>query len=317
MQPYRHQAVYNDFDALAQAAPGFDVHLRQLGRGVFASEFQSIVGRRVQVVYSRFALGMEFGGGQPPGTHMFVVPANDDLRWTWRGIPVRGTDLVVSPARDGVDALSRPGFGACTVSIEEEHLDAVQARTGLPGRVPDVGVRVPFPRGAFDVLRRLIVLVLRSPPGLDVTHALEDELPAALVRLLARSRSTRVTPSEGAARDPRARLVARARRHIRSVAHEAPRVGEIEAALGTSGRTLRRAFREHLGLSPKEYVHAQRLNGVRRALLGGRGTITDVAGAYGFWHMGQFAADYRRQFGELPSETVRAGTTPVPGIRWP
>ncbi|MFV2073945.1 MAG: helix-turn-helix domain-containing protein, partial [Thermoanaerobaculales bacterium] len=33
--------------------------------------------------------------------------------------------------------------------------------------------------------------------------------------------------------------------------------------------------------------------------------VTDVANSWGFWHMGQFAADYRRQFGELPSETLR------------
>ena len=31
--------------------------------------------------------------------------------------------------------------------------------------------------------------------------------------------------------------------------------------------------------------------------------VTDVANEWGFWHLGQFAADYRRHFGELPSET--------------
>jgi AraC family ethanolamine operon transcriptional activator len=33
--------------------------------------------------------------------------------------------------------------------------------------------------------------------------------------------------------------------------------------------------------------------------------VVDVANRWGFWHMGQLAADYRRQFGELPSETLR------------
>jgi AraC-like DNA-binding protein len=33
--------------------------------------------------------------------------------------------------------------------------------------------------------------------------------------------------------------------------------------------------------------------------------ITEAAAEWGFWHMGKFAADYRRQFGELPSETLR------------
>ena len=31
----------------------------------------------------------------------------------------------------------------------------------------------------------------------------------------------------------------------------------------------------------------------------------DIAAACGFWHMSKFAADYRRNFGELPSATLR------------
>jgi len=34
-------------------------------------------------------------------------------------------------------------------------------------------------------------------------------------------------------------------------------------------------------------------------------SISDVAAGWGFWHRGQFAAVYRRRFGEQPSETVK------------
>jgi len=49
------------------------------------------------------------------------------------------------------------------------------------------------------------------------------------------------------------------------------------------------------------------MNGVRRDLQRADPSekIADVANRWGFWHMGQFAADYRRQFGELPSETLK------------
>jgi AraC-like DNA-binding protein len=33
--------------------------------------------------------------------------------------------------------------------------------------------------------------------------------------------------------------------------------------------------------------------------------VTAVALRWGFGHLGQFAADYRARFGELPSETLR------------
>jgi AraC family ethanolamine operon transcriptional activator len=38
---------------------------------------------------------------------------------------------------------------------------------------------------------------------------------------------------------------------------------------------------------------------------GTKARITGIANSWDGWHMGQFAKDYRRQFGELPSETLR------------
>jgi len=78
-------------------------------------------------------------------------------------------------------------------------------------------------------------------------------------------------------------------------------------AAGCSERTLRRAFHARFGVGPKTYLLAQRLTGARRELRGSdpdATKIVDVANRWGFWHMGQFAADYRLFFGELPSMTL-------------
>ena len=73
-------------------------------------------------------------------------------------------------------------------------------------------------------------------------------------------------------------------------------------------RSLQRGFRELMGVSPKEYLLARRLSGVHRTLRHAhpaRTRVADVANEWGFWHMGQLAADYRRHFGQKPSETLR------------
>ena len=84
-------------------------------------------------------------------------------------------------------------------------------------------------------------------------------------------------------------------------------LADLCRATRLSRRTLHYAYKEHFGVTPKAYLTALRLDGVRRDLVP-RDTpvgVADVADRWGFWHMGQFAADYRRQFGELPSETLK------------
>lgn len=84
---------------------------------------------------------------------------------------------------------------------------------------------------------------------------------------------------------------------------------ELCQAARVSERTLQYSFLEYFGVTPKTYLKAIRLNGVRKSLRRAdpaTTTVTEVAGQWGFWHMGQFAADYRKQFDELPSQTLSA-----------
>jgi AraC family ethanolamine operon transcriptional activator len=84
-------------------------------------------------------------------------------------------------------------------------------------------------------------------------------------------------------------------------------VQTVTRAAGVSWRTVDYGFRELFGVTPKQYLQATRLDGVRKEMhrQGPSAKITDVANDWGFWHREQFAADDKRQFGELPSETQR------------
>ena len=67
-------------------------------------------------------------------------------------------------------------------------------------------------------------------------------------------------------------------------------------------------LRDVLGTTPIKYLRSLRLNSVRRALRQAAPgeTIQDIASHWGFWHLSQFAQDYKHLFGELPSATLRS-----------
>ena len=83
-------------------------------------------------------------------------------------------------------------------------------------------------------------------------------------------------------------------------------LADIVAASRVPGRTLFKHFKEYRGVSPMRYLRAARFKRVRDELrrLEPEQSVMDVATRWGFAHMGRFAVEYRRQFGESPSQTL-------------
>lgn len=84
-------------------------------------------------------------------------------------------------------------------------------------------------------------------------------------------------------------------------------IDELAAIAGTSGRTLQRQFLAFLGRTPYAALRDIGFEQARRELLLGLngGKIMDVAARCGFSHLGRFAVEYRRRYGETPSQTVK------------
>jgi AraC-like DNA-binding protein len=71
---------------------------------------------------------------------------------------------------------------------------------------------------------------------------------------------------------------------------------------------LRAYCLKHLGMGPHRYLRLRQMQHIRHALRGADASamrIADVVHRYGFGGQGRFAAAYREQYGELPSDTKR------------
>jgi len=83
-------------------------------------------------------------------------------------------------------------------------------------------------------------------------------------------------------------------------------VERLATLAGVSVRTLYAGFRKHRGVTPIAYLRSLRLERVRQALLDPSQprSVTSLATRWGFLELGRFAAEYRKRYGELPSETL-------------
>lgn len=83
-------------------------------------------------------------------------------------------------------------------------------------------------------------------------------------------------------------------------------LAEMVRFAGISLRTAQAQFARHLGSTISTTVRNCRLDKVRARLLAeGDATVTSVAFAEGFAHLGEFGRWYVRRFGEKPSQTLR------------
>lgn len=106
----------------------------------------------------------------------------------------------------------------------------------------------------------------------------------------------------------RQQVVARARDYALAHRDRLVTVPEMCERLHVSRRTLQYCFEDVAGISPIQYLRIIRLNGARRELrarCSAARTVCDVAADWGFWHFSQFSSDYRKLFGQSPSQSLR------------
>lgn len=135
--------------------------------------------------------------------------------------------------------------------------------------------------------------------------AMEEFLLSAFTVML-RDREDRDEQANGG----NARCLRLAKEYVHAHADRAPTLAEIARYACVSPRTVEAVFKRHGEVSPLAYARRCRLQAVHERLRAARHegrtlTVTEIAFSHGFVHLGRFAAQYRKQYGCSPSETIR------------
>jgi AraC-like DNA-binding protein len=88
---------------------------------------------------------------------------------------------------------------------------------------------------------------------------------------------------------------------------ESIHISALCRTLAVSERTLRKAFHRIHGLPPCRHLRMLRLSQARRALLSADcrlTSVTEIATCFGFVELGRFSVEYKKVFGERPSQTL-------------
>jgi transcriptional regulator GlxA family with amidase domain len=200
------------------------------------------------------------------------------------------------------------------VTISEAFLTTVAEDLGFQelGQVVHKGeVLLCDPKTIYRIQTFLVSLcdtignILRESLDTFINH--ETKWKTARLLLNALDSSTSIKPKKRRFQK-RKKVVDRVLEYVDADLSAQRSLSELCRVAEVDERTLRNIFYEQFSLSPTKYLKCHRLNMVRSALKrvdSSKFFIADIANDNGFWHMGQFAKDYKHLFGELPSTTLK------------
>lgn len=312
-----HRQIHslNDASAQGDVQHWFDLDVQQMGAGSYQGTCTTLSSGRMHLVHEQQNRLIHKTGIMPKNTcTVSMALGRDPIRFSHFREPDPVTFLL--PENTEFDILVPDQVDTVYLCIEQDRL-LNGARTLHPGlwecAPRELHAYVTPDTGKLAAC----ILSLLNPPGLDANQPssplsarTESQLLDAV--LLTLNNSTEVQPCDFPEHQGRQRARQRvnlAREFIGASlqAGQMPSIVDICRHTGLSARTLQYAFTEILQMTPVAYLRILRLNKVRSTLHAADTSATSVTQAamnWGFLHLGDFARDYQRLFGERPSETL-------------
>lgn len=304
---------FSDFDEVASFYTGWNVEVEQSSEGAFEGVIQLARTRNLYVVEGAFSRGLVVRGSSNPLESAIYLIEPQSANSVWWGRRFEPGSVVSLGPGTPAEYSSAPNTRTTGVAAPSDLLEWAKRsllRKELPAAQPTWSAMTPSLDSSTKLgrrLRRLLAIGCADPAVLGSSEGrwLEQECLRAMVEATSPDeQSTRVDLPLSS----RSALVKRAEELMRSQLRTPMGAIDLCHVLDVSDRTLRQAFQERYSIGPMVYYKQLRLNAVRTELKSSEpGRVGKIARSYGFHHLGNFSADFRRAFGHSPSTVVKSG----------
>jgi AraC family ethanolamine operon transcriptional activator len=306
--------VAHDADEQARNLHGWSQTYDQLTAGRFVGTITELFLDHMQVFCETTSHTLRQTCEVQSDAYWFGIPTYRDGSGRVDAHVIAGDALACRPGGVEFELITPEGFEIFGVVVKGEVLRRYAAEVeqiGLADHLPNTEVMpVGVTRKERLCASLLQILDESAASSTPLSAFARNNLQASvLASLFDLGALTSAEPMAIPTRPRRQWIVSEARDYVLANRERAVNVPELCERLHVSRRTLQYCFQDVLGMAPATYLRVIRLNGARRDLCdGGRKprSVQDVAAAWGFWHLSQFATDYRKLFGVRPSEALKA-----------
>ncbi len=300
-----------DSEEHAESLTDWDQTYSQVSAGSFQGEVVDIGFLGLQVFRETTNQVVHQQGSPTADCHVIGVP----LAMSGPGLFSRqqfGADHVVTCSGSESFSMTTPEhFDVLAVTVPRVRLDKLLALESVDTKIIDQPRVLKPSQECMTTLKNCLSSLL-DPQEFDGAllrnHQIQRIMASAVMSSVV-STMLSARPAEDPNRSFKARshMVKGIVDWVMSRPEDPPTIEEICLQFNISRRLLNYSFLEVLGTNPLNYLRSMRLNGVRRELRKGDTSVVvrDVAARWGFWHLPRFSNEYRKLFGELPSETLR------------
>ena len=266
---------------------------------------------------TRLSTGFSIEGKHPDPHYVVFLPLSGGIE-----VSAYGSSVVCDPRRAFV--LCRPTTPVATLHTkaavaalvvrlsQAAMMQRLTALLGEPvGALPEFALAMDLTGGHGQSFARYLLLAMndfRQAGSLPWTPMMISEFEDFVTAKLLMSHPHSYTKAlKSAEKRIAPRDVRRAIDYMQAKLASPISIADITEASGIAGRTLFKHFQDYHGITPMQYLRNARFERARDALRHAppEESITATAMAFGFSHMGRFSVEYRKRFGERPSDTLR------------
>ena len=297
-----------DPDALSEAVQSSSFEHVQLEHGCFHAQLKHIDLGSLKIDSGCYTRKVIARGEFPSDTVILGCVLDSREEGSINGYRFRQNDIVIFPDGAELDYIQPAATTWCAVQLPVNLLAEIGCTERTPNRIKVLPGNLHLAQLMGYFVNTQISDFSASVTKPSQLHPFTDEDLLEQIKQVLDVYSSEDSISRRPSLHNRMAVIRQFERKVRERIDTVLRIPELCTELGVTNRVLEYLFKEEIGMTPKQYSNLLRLHAARQELVQRNAenlTIKQIAQCYGISHLGRFSAAYLRQFGELPSETLR------------